>query len=150
MPLSRCAPRNRMPPGLAACPARAGWSWLFFSAIVVILIGLLIGAGIGAVNGMLVTRFRVAPFIATLGVSYAIRGFAELRSNGATFPNLNGSAKLGNTVMQPVQTFTALAVQEANQYLKSGSTGKPEKQLINCILITAANAHKAHNFSYSG
>lgn len=52
--------------------------------------------------------------------------------------------------MQPVKTFTALAVQEANQYLKSGSTGKPEKQLINCILITAGNASKAHNFSYSG
>lgn len=77
--------------------ALPGGAVVFFSAIVVILIGLLIGAGIGAVNGMLVTRFRVAPFIATLGVSYAIRGFAELRSNGATFPNLNGSAKLGNT-----------------------------------------------------
>jgi erythritol transport system substrate-binding protein len=60
----------------------------------------------------------------------------------------NGGIKA--TVMQPVKTFTALAVQEANRYIKTGSTGKPEKQLINCILITSANASKAHNFSVSG
>lgn len=53
------------------------------------------------------------------------------------------------TVMQPVKQFTGLAVQEAIRYLKSGSTGQPEKQLINCILITKANAASAHNFSYT-
>jgi erythritol transport system permease protein len=74
-----------------------GGSAIFFSVAVVILIGLLAGAGVGAVNGVLVTRFRVAPFIATLGTLYAIRGFAELLSNGATFPDLSGSPKLGNT-----------------------------------------------------
>lgn len=74
-----------------------GGSAIFFSVAVVILIGLLVGAGVGAVNGVLVTRFRVAPFIATLGTLYAIRGFAELLSNGATFPDLSGSPKLGNT-----------------------------------------------------
>jgi erythritol transport system substrate-binding protein len=53
------------------------------------------------------------------------------------------------TVMQPVEQFTALAVQEAVRYLKTGSTGQPEKQLINCILITKSNAASAHNFSYA-
>lgn len=53
------------------------------------------------------------------------------------------------TVMQPVKQFTGLAVQEAIRYLKTGSTGQPEKQLINCILITSANAANAHNFSYT-
>jgi erythritol transport system substrate-binding protein len=52
-------------------------------------------------------------------------------------------------VMQPVQQFTTMAVQEAVKYLKTGSTGKPEKQLIDCVLITSANAAKVHNFSLS-
>lgn len=52
-------------------------------------------------------------------------------------------------VMQPVQVFTTLAVKEAVKYLKTGSTGEPEKQLIDCVLITSANAAKVHNFSIS-
>jgi erythritol transport system permease protein len=51
----------------------------------------------GGVNGFLVTRLRVAPFIATLGMLYVARGIALLISGGATFPNLQGSAELGNT-----------------------------------------------------
>ncbi len=47
---------------------------LFFSVAVVILIGILVGAAVGAVNGLLITRFRVAPFIATLGMLYVARG----------------------------------------------------------------------------
>jgi erythritol transport system substrate-binding protein len=44
------------------------------------------------------------------------------------------------TVLQPVATFSAKAVQEADQYLKTGKTGaKTEKQLFDCVLITKAN-----------
>jgi len=39
-----------------------------------ILIGLLIGAGIGFLNGLLVTRIRMNPFIATLGTMTVVRG----------------------------------------------------------------------------
>jgi erythritol transport system permease protein len=42
----------------------------------------------GAVNGWLVSRAGVAPFIATLGTLYIARGTALLMSNGKTFPNL--------------------------------------------------------------
>jgi erythritol transport system substrate-binding protein len=49
----------------------------------------------------------------------------------------------------PVKQFISLAGQEASQYLKTGTTGKPEKQPIDCILITSANPAKAHNFSVS-
>ena len=52
---------------------------------------------VGLVNGILITRFNVAPFIATLGTLYMARGFAMLRNNGATFPNLIGKPELGNT-----------------------------------------------------
>jgi erythritol transport system permease protein len=70
---------------------------LFPPVWAVILICLAVGAGVGAVNGTVVTRFGVAPFIATLGMLYVARGAALLISNGETYPNLGGSAELGNT-----------------------------------------------------
>jgi erythritol transport system permease protein len=73
---------------------------VYFNVWLIILITLLVGVLIGGVNGWLITRFRVAPFIATLGIMYVARGFALLRSNGATFPNLVGDAELGNTGFQ--------------------------------------------------
>jgi len=63
----------------------------------VIAVALVAGALVGAVNGVLVARLRVAPFIATLGTLYMARGAALLISGGATFPNLTGQSELGNT-----------------------------------------------------
>ena len=70
---------------------------LFPPVWAVIVIVLAVGAAVGAINGTLVTRFGVAPFIATLGMLYVARGVALLISNGETYPNLGGSAALGNT-----------------------------------------------------
>lgn len=66
------------------------------SVPVVIAVVLLLGGMVGLFNGVLVARFRIAPFIATLGVLYVARGAAMLLSNGATFPNLVGRPDLGN------------------------------------------------------
>jgi erythritol transport system permease protein len=60
------------------------------------LIALVAGMLIGAINGLLITRLAVAPFIATLGMLYVARGAALLLSGGATFPNLVGKPELGN------------------------------------------------------
>jgi erythritol transport system permease protein len=62
----------------------------------VIVTGLAAGMCLGAINGWLVARLRIAPFIATLGMMYVARGAALLLSAGATFPNLSGTAALGN------------------------------------------------------
>lgn len=70
---------------------------VYFHVWAIILIALLAGTMMGAVSGLVITRFKVAPFIATLGMLYVARGFALLRSNGNTFPNLVGRAELGNT-----------------------------------------------------
>ncbi|MAT95900.1 MAG: sugar ABC transporter permease [Anaerolineaceae bacterium] len=70
---------------------------VYFHVWAIILITLLLGTLIGAVSGLVITRFKVAPFIATLGMLYAARGLALLRSNGNTFPNLVGRPELGNT-----------------------------------------------------
>lgn len=64
---------------------------------VVVLIAVGVGALIGLVNGLLVSRLSVAPFIATLGMLYVGRGLALVISNGETFTALRGDPALGNT-----------------------------------------------------
>ncbi|MBG6147834.1 MULTISPECIES: ABC transporter permease [Roseibium] len=70
---------------------------LYFNLFEIILITLAVGVLVGAVNGMLITRLNVAPFIATLGTLYVARGLALLSSDGATFPNLVGNEAYGST-----------------------------------------------------
>ncbi|WP_428376525.1 D-ribose ABC transporter substrate-binding protein [Lichenicoccus sp.] len=53
------------------------------------------------------------------------------------------AGELQYTVLQPVAIFSAKAVDEANEFLKTGKTGVPhEKQLFNCVLITKANTSR--------
>ena len=70
---------------------------IFPNVVETMLITLAAGAGIGIANGLLITRLNVAPFIATLGTLYVARGAALLISNGATFSNLVGDPRFGNT-----------------------------------------------------
>lgn len=70
---------------------------IYFNVWAIMLIAVVIGLIIGLANGWIITKFNVAPFIVTLGMMYIARGFALLRSNGATFPNLQGSADLHTT-----------------------------------------------------
>jgi erythritol transport system substrate-binding protein len=51
------------------------------------------------------------------------------------------------TVLQPAALAATEAVNQADKYLKTGSTGMPEKQLINCSLITKVNAGKLDMFA---
>jgi len=83
---------------------------VYFQVWLVILIATLGGALVGAINGLLVSRLAVAPFIATLGTMYATRGAALLLSNGATFPNLLGRPGLGNTGFPFLGSGVLLAV----------------------------------------
>ena len=46
---------------------------------------------------MLIARFKVPAFVATLGVMYMVRGIALLMTNGLTYNNLGGRPELGNT-----------------------------------------------------
>ncbi|HVJ00021.1 MAG TPA: ABC transporter permease [Sphingomonas sp.] len=69
---------------------------IYPSVPLIVAITVAAGGLVGLLNGVLITRFRVAPFIATLGMLYIARGAALLISNGATFPNLIGSEAFGN------------------------------------------------------
>jgi erythritol transport system permease protein len=67
------------------------------SVWVVIVISLLVGVFVGWINGVVVSRWGVAPFVATLGMLYMARGAALLISNGETFTEISGDPSLGNT-----------------------------------------------------
>ena len=70
---------------------------LYFDVPLIVLITIVVGALVGWLNGIVITRFNVAPFIATLGMMYVARGLAMLHSNGATYSNIVGKPALGNT-----------------------------------------------------
>lgn len=63
----------------------------------VVVLTCLLGALVGAVNGVLIAIFKVPAFVATLGVMYVARGIALLMTNGLTYNNLSGRPELGNT-----------------------------------------------------
>lgn len=44
------------------------------------------------------------------------------------------------TVLQPAAALARAAVDQAHRYITTGSTGQPEKQSIDCELVTPANA----------
>lgn len=88
------------------CAMVAGWLVLdgvdlgigytvWFNTVEIVGITLAVGIGVGLVNGLLITRLNVAPFIATLGTLYIARGAALLSSDGRTFPNLSGTEEMG-------------------------------------------------------
>ncbi len=51
------------------------------------------------------------------------------------------------TVLQPAYRIAQMAVEQADKYLKNGSTGLPEKQLMDCVLINGENASKLETFA---
>ncbi|WP_265501626.1 ABC transporter permease [Paracoccus beibuensis] len=86
-----------------------GWS-IQFNTVEICLIVMVVGIAIGAVNGVLITRLNVAPFIATLGTLYVCRGAAMLFSDGRTFPNLTGNAEYGSDSFRLIGAGTFLGL----------------------------------------
>jgi erythritol transport system permease protein len=83
---------------------------VYFTVPVVVGIALALSLLVGLVNGLLVARLRVAPFIATLGMLYVARGCALLISGGATFPSLAGQADLANTGFETLGAGVLLGI----------------------------------------
>lgn len=68
-------------------------------------------------------------------------------SNDARDQILSGD--MTATAMQPAALIAETAVRQADKYLKTGSTGMPEKQLMDCEIITIDNAKQLNDFSLS-
>ncbi|MBX2886339.1 MAG: ABC transporter permease [Granulosicoccus sp.] len=86
-----------------------GWS-IQFNTFEIVFMVCLVGIFVGWINGVLVTRLNVAPFIATLGTLYIARGAALLLSEGRTFPNLNGNPDYGSHTFPIIGTGTFLGL----------------------------------------
>ncbi len=79
--------------------------WIIFPHTwMVLVLSLAAGTFMGAISGFIITRFNVAPFIATLGMLMVARGLAGIINDGATFPNLVGKEELGNTGFRELGT----------------------------------------------
>lgn len=68
-------------------------------------------------------------------------------SNDVRDSILKGGIKA--TVLQPAYQQAQLAVEQADKFIKTGSTGVEEKQLMDCVLINADNAAKLETFALS-
>lgn len=66
-------------------------------------------------------------------------------SNDVRDSILSGDIKA--TGLQPAARIAAMAVEQADKFIKTGSTGLPEKQLVDCILIEKGNAKDLDNFA---
>jgi ribose transport system permease protein len=62
-------------------------------------IGLLTGAACGAANGLLITRLKLPPFIATLGMMMVVRGVALTITNANAKPAPDAFGGLGNDTL---------------------------------------------------
>ena len=69
-------------------------------------------------------------------------------SNDVRDSILRGEIKA--TGLQPIAYIAEQAVVQADQYIKTGSTGLEEKQLMDCVLITTENAGTLDNFALVG
>lgn len=86
-----------------------------YSVIVTILVACSIGIICGLINGVLIAKTKIAPFIATLGVMSVARGIALLISNGEPIDNLSkGFEFLGSGYILifpvPIVIFTIIIV----------------------------------------
>lgn len=61
------------------------------AAPVAILLGLLASLGVGLINGLLIAKMRINPFVATLGMQIIIRGLLLVLASGRAVLNLPNS-----------------------------------------------------------
>jgi erythritol transport system permease protein len=72
--------------------------YMYPTVWVIVVIGLFVGMFIGWLNGLLIARLNLAPFIVTLGMLYVARGLTQVLLNGQNITNeLTGQEFLGNT-----------------------------------------------------
>ena len=65
---------------------------------VIVILSVAVGMLVGYLNGLLIAKLNLAPFIVTLGMLYVARGLTQVLLNGQNITNeLSGQPYLGNT-----------------------------------------------------
>lgn len=108
--------------GVALCGVVGGVIFEQTGSPVMLLVGcILCGAAIGLINGLIVTKLRIQPFIATLAMMSAIQGLIYIVCEGKIIflkdplTAFLGKATLFGTI--PVQTIILLVVVAAAQFI---------------------------------
>jgi erythritol transport system substrate-binding protein len=60
------------------------------------------------------------------------------------------AGKIDAGALQPVAEMAIQAAIQADQYIRTGSTGKPEKQSIDMVLLTPENACQYTEYAHNG
>jgi erythritol transport system substrate-binding protein len=60
------------------------------------------------------------------------------------------AGEIDGGALQPVAELATQAVIQADAYIRTGSTGKPEKQTIDMVLLTPENACQYFQFAPNG
>lgn len=94
----------------------------------------------GNIRGIIAGNDTMALGAAAAVKSAGLHGVTVVGFDGN--PDALRAIQLGSlaaTVMQPAVKIARLAVDEADLFLKTGSTGKPERQIMSCELVTRGN-----------
>jgi len=104
-----------------------GGGWVLHPLIVIPLI-LLVGAGVGLLNGFMITRLRINNFIVTLAMQLVLRGIALAICRGHNISGLPslftwlGTSRIGPVPVQII--FTLLAFAGFHFYLQNSGFGR--------------------------
>ena len=104
--------------GMSSVFSAAAFSRGHVPLIVGLLVGVAVGAAVGLVNGFIVTRFQIDPFIVTLGTASVILGIVDWYTKGVTIVQgiprslvtFGGSNRLGIPSVVYVLVVVALVV----------------------------------------
>jgi ribose transport system permease protein len=115
-----------------------------------LLVGLGVGIAIGAINGFLITRLNVPPFVATLGGMVAFRGLALVLSNGRVLYGLpkNFEAVVGGFIAGalPKSIIVASVVAAIGVFLLNKTTlGRHAKAIggnEQCVRVCGINVNR--------
>jgi ribose transport system permease protein len=84
-----------------------------FNLLGAVLAGLIVGSSCGLFNGLMVTRFKIPPFVATLALLTIARGLTELWTQGAAITGLGktfGYLGTGWFWGVPIQVWTSALI----------------------------------------
>jgi len=84
-----------------------------FTLLGAVIAGLIVGSFLGFFNGLMITRFKIPPFVATLAMLTIARGLTELWTGGAAVTGLGktfGYLGTGWFLGVPVQVWTCAAI----------------------------------------
>ena len=119
------------------------------------IMGILTGSIIGLINGYIITKWRINPLIATIGMSQIVRGFVLIFATGATIINLPkaftviGQGKIIGIQLPIIISLVILIVgdillRKSRFFRQSYYVGNNEK----AALMTGINVDNVKMFNY--